>query len=255
MKNIFINKTLNDFHVIIPARSGSKTIRDKNIYKLCKHPLLSYSIAVAKILGFKDIYVNTDSKKYKNIAIKYGAKVPFLRPKKLSGNNSEDFEFIIHHINWLKRNSLDIPKYIIHLRPTTPLREIKTLKKAIKTFLNNKKNITSLRSAHEAPETVEKWFKKDKKNFFKPVFNKKNIDKINKPRQEYELLYNPNGYIDIIITKNIKNKNLYGNKMYIEVTPRIIEIDDDFSLKLLDKFVQKDNYIVKYLEKIVNNGF
>ena len=69
------------------------------------------------------------------------------------------------------------------------------------------------------------------------------------------MLYNPNGYIDIIIIKNIKNKNLYGNKMYIEVTPRIIEIDDDFSLKLLDKFVQKDNYIVKYLERIVNNGF
>ena len=73
--------------IIIPARSGSKGIKNKNIALLHKKPLIAHSIISAKKTGIKNIIVSTDSLKYKKIAEKYGAKVPFLRPKKISSSN------------------------------------------------------------------------------------------------------------------------------------------------------------------------
>ena len=72
---------------IIQARSGSKGIKDKNIYKINDHPLMAYTIYAAKKCNFiSDIIVSTDSVNYSIIAKKYGANVPFIRPKKISGD-------------------------------------------------------------------------------------------------------------------------------------------------------------------------
>ena len=80
---------MNKFGAIIPARSGSKSIRDKNIASLGGHPLLSYSIALAKMIpSVSKVIVSTDSQKYSAIAEKYGAEIPFLRPPELSLDNS-----------------------------------------------------------------------------------------------------------------------------------------------------------------------
>ena len=61
---------------IIPARSGSKGVPDKNIRLLGKHSLIAYSIAAAKLSGIERVLVSTDSKKYAEIAEKYGAEAP-----------------------------------------------------------------------------------------------------------------------------------------------------------------------------------
>ena len=82
---------------IIPARSGSKGIKNKNLKKLGNHPLLAYSIAAAKLAVKIDrVIVSTDSEIYADVAISYGAEVPFLRPKDLSKDKSTDFEFMFH---------------------------------------------------------------------------------------------------------------------------------------------------------------
>ena len=127
---------MSDFVSIIPARSGSKAIKNKNIELINNHPLFTYSIAVSKIIGVKP-YLSTDSEIYKEIGIKYGADVPFLRPKKIAKNDSPDYEFLLHFIDYLKKTK-NKAKYIIHLRPTTPLRKITILKKQSKN-LNLKK--------------------------------------------------------------------------------------------------------------------
>ena len=68
---------------LIPARFGSERIKDKNIINLFGHPLIAYAInAAIKTKIFDKILVSTDSLKYKKIAEKYGAEIPFLRPKK-----------------------------------------------------------------------------------------------------------------------------------------------------------------------------
>ena len=80
---------------IIPCRSGSKGVKDKNIIKLFGKPLIYYSILFAKSCSFIDrTIVSTDSKKYAKIAKKFGAEVPFLRPKKISGDSSLDIDFL-----------------------------------------------------------------------------------------------------------------------------------------------------------------
>ena len=74
---------------LIPARSGSVRIPDKNIYNVNGHPLLAYSINSALNSGiFEDVVVCTDSSKYAEIASYYGAKVPSLRPPSISTKNS-----------------------------------------------------------------------------------------------------------------------------------------------------------------------
>ena len=73
----------NKFIALIPARAGSKGLKNKNIKNLHGHPLIAYSIVAAKMTsGITDVIVTTDSEKIATIARKYGASTPFLRPKK-----------------------------------------------------------------------------------------------------------------------------------------------------------------------------
>ena len=68
---------------VIPARSGSKSVKNKNIHIYKKKPLIFHSIKIALKSKFIDrVFVTTDSKKYQKLSIKFGAEAPFLRPKK-----------------------------------------------------------------------------------------------------------------------------------------------------------------------------
>ena len=86
---------------IIPARSGSKGIKNKNIMDFNGKPLIAWSIEQAKKCNYDmKIIVSTDSQDYADIAIIYGAEVPFLRPKKISDDLSTDIEFIKYCVDW-----------------------------------------------------------------------------------------------------------------------------------------------------------
>ena len=109
-----------------------------------KHPLLAYTIRHAiKSKIFDRVICVTDSKRYQNIAIKYGAEVPKLRPKKLSGDKSSDIEWVM----WIMKQINGIKEYEIFsiLRPTNPLRKISTPRNAFKYF-KKKKFFDSLRA-------------------------------------------------------------------------------------------------------------
>ena len=120
---------MNEILAIIPARCGSKGVKNKNIKKLAGHPLLAYSIAAAKLAGIDYVIVSTDSKYYAEIANNYGAQVPFIRSSQISKDNSTDYEFMYHAMHWVKENKEFCPEYWVHLRPTTPIRKVKTLEK------------------------------------------------------------------------------------------------------------------------------
>ena len=119
-------------HVLIPARGGSKGIKDKNIINILDKPLISWSIEFSKMSKNVDkVYVSTDSKKIQKVAKSCGAEVPYLRPKNISGDKALDIEFIKFHLDWLQNNGFDIPYAIVHLRTTGPGRCISDLEKAI----------------------------------------------------------------------------------------------------------------------------
>ena len=124
---------------IIPARSGSKRVKNKNIKKLMGLPLLVHTIKHSLSSKLIDrTIVSTDSKKYSKIAIKYGAEIPFLRPDKISGDRSTDLECFKHCIEFLKEKENYIPDIIVHLRVTYPIRENNIIDKCIKLLLKKK---------------------------------------------------------------------------------------------------------------------
>lgn len=119
----------------IPARSGSKRVRNKNVRILNGHPLLAYAIASARESGvFADIIVSTDDEEYAKIARHYGAEVPILRPAEFAGDRSPDIEWISHLLGYLKDQGRAYDCFSL-LRPTSPLRQAETIRRALNAFL------------------------------------------------------------------------------------------------------------------------
>ena len=236
-KNIIITKKKLKILAVIPARQGS-SLKNKNIRSYKGKPLIFHTINTAlnsKLIN--KIVISTDSFKYKNLCIKKYKKkieIPFIRPSSISGKFSKDYEWIKHCILYLKNMENYVPDLIVHLRPTTPNRDIKVVDKAIIFFLNNFKKATSLRSASEFSQPPEKMFKITK-GYFKGYFkNKKLVEYYNLPRQKFAKSYLPNGYIDILKPGVIFNSNLlHGNKILPFITNQTNDIDvlDDFKKK------------------------
>ena len=127
---------------IIPARSGSVGLKNKNITSFLGKPLLAHSINFAKKLKFIDkILLSTDSKKYKKIGLKYGAEVPFLRSKKVSQSNSMEEDVLEDIKKKLNEKKSKIPDYVLWLRPTCPLRNIENYIAAYKKFKKLNKSV------------------------------------------------------------------------------------------------------------------
>lgn len=237
-----------DIVAIIPARSGSKGLPDKNIKLLAGFPLIAYSIAVARLADNVDrVIVSTDSELYANIAREYGAEVPFLRPAKISGDSSTDYEFIKHVLDWLQENEGYQPKYLVHLRPTTPLRDPACIEKSIER-IHHDNYATALRSVHEMSETAYKTVEIDR-DYLKCICSGSfDLDAANQPRQVFPKTYIANGYVDIYKSSYVvKNKKILGDKVIAYVTPRIFEVDTLEDFDYLEYQVAKKPAVVKKL--------
>lgn len=133
---------------LIPARAGSKRVPDKNIRLLEGHPLLAYTISAAlQSRIFTDVIVSTDSEHYADIARHYGAEVPFLRPSGLAGDLSPDVEWVSHALNALRDDGCVYDCFSI-LRPTSPFRMPRTIRRAWQAFLAER-GIDSLRAVEK----------------------------------------------------------------------------------------------------------
>jgi N-acylneuraminate cytidylyltransferase len=216
-----------DTIAIIPARSGSKSIIDKNIALLAGHPLIAYSIAVAKLSKkIGRVIVSTDSERYAKIAIRYGAEVPFIRPPELSTDTSTDRDFLVHAMNWLTKYDRCTPEFWVHLRPTTPIRDPKIVDQAIKNIQEHQES-TALRSGHKAPESPFKWFRRDCDGYFKGLLaNDDKKETYNLPKEAFEDIFIPNGYVDVVRRSFVmSNETIHGDKMIGFESPVCTEVD------------------------------
>ena len=236
-----------DVIAIIPARLGSKTVLDKNIKLLSGHPLLAYSIAAAKLSNRIDrVIVSTNSNEYADIAKFYGAEVPFIRPDEYSTDKSTDEGFLLHAMEWFKENENIVPNYWVHLRPTTPLRNFRVVDTAIDLIISHQDS-TSLRSAHKAPESPFKWFRKSG-NTFKGIFDGEDH---NLPKESFNQVYIPNGYVDIIKASYImNNEGIHGDSMIGFVSPSCTEVD---SIEEFDYIQYQLNRDGSELQNYLNN--
>lgn len=123
---------------VIPARSGSKRITKKNIKNFCGKPIIGWSIELALASKcFDKIIVSTDDEEIANLAKSYGAEVPFLRPKILSGDYTETVNVISHAVKWQTENHVK-PDYVCCIYATAPFIQLSDLNKGIEILKSSK---------------------------------------------------------------------------------------------------------------------
>lgn len=147
--NMFNNQKIL---ALIPARGGSKGIKDKNIISLAGKPLIFYSIEAAKHSKYiDDIVVTTDSEKIAEISKQYGASIPFMRPIELAADTSKTIDTILHAIQTLKTMGKEYDVLIL-LQPTQPLRTNKDIDEAIEIYYQNKEEgLVSVSPVDDSP--------------------------------------------------------------------------------------------------------
>jgi len=212
--------------IIIPARSGSKGIKNKNIIKVNNKPLIYHSIKTAQNFHSKKkvIFCSTDSVKIQKICNKFGLNIPFLRPKKISGDYSRDLEYVNHTLASFNKLG-NLFKYGLILRPTSPKRDEKVLLKAFKRFKNN--NSDSMRAIIESSYPVHKmWFLN--KNLLKPVIKTNIHEHYNAPRQILRKTYAQSGNFEFFkVNYKKKIRSISGKKISYYITSKKLENDID----------------------------
>jgi len=119
---------------IIPARGGSKGVPNKNIRTIHGHPLIAWSIRQAlDVPSIVNVVVSTDSNEIAEIAVEYGAEVPFVRPTELAQDQTPTEPVMTHAINWYKAQGVKHDAVIL-LQPTSPVRLLGNLQRAIDYF-------------------------------------------------------------------------------------------------------------------------
>ena len=204
---------------IVPARKNSKGIKNKNIIKLKKKLLINYTIDKAiSCKKINKIIVTSDSKRILNKSRDHKKIIKMLRPKQLATNSSQIDSTIDYTLKKLKSDTNIVPSIVLLLEPTSPLRQLKTINKAIKIL--NKAKVNSI-----IPVTKSKYiFGTVKKNIFKSV---KNFS-TNRHKRKYYYLVNSSIW-------GCKYKYFYKNKKILSRNPHPILVNFPENIDLNEK--------------------
>ena len=218
---------------VIPARGGSKGLKNKNIKVIKGKPLISWTIDAALKSKYIDkVIVSTDSKKIEKISKEYGASVPFLRPKDLAEDATSSIDVMLHAVEHFPEY-----KYIIMLQPTSPLRKCSHIDQAFELFL--KSNMDSCVSVTKDKKTPFWSYFMTNENSLITLFPNKEIPS---RRQEIISTYHLNGAIYISSILNLKEKKsfitekTFGYEMSEEVS---IDIDDIDEFRVASRLLKK----------------
>lgn len=231
---------------IIPARSGSKSVKDKNIRIMNDKPMLAYSIEHAlQSKQINRVIVSTDSPTYQEIARNFGAETPFLRPAEISMDTSLDIEVFQHALSWLVENEGYTADICVHLRPTHPIRNSKDIDNMIH-ILQNDPSLDAVRSVSPANQTPYKmWlFKEQNSDTMSPVVTCNIPEAYNAPRQKLPQVYMQNACIDVIRASTILEKHsMTGDKIAGYRMQYDFDIDTEEDLLRAEHFMQIDQAI------------
>ena len=205
-----------------------------------RKPLIAYTIEIALKLKLKkllsDFIVSTDCQKIADISKSYGAKIPFLRPKKMAGDKAKSIDYVLHSIDYFKTIGIRFDAVII-LQPTSPLKSFEDVKNAILIF--NKNNKDSLISAYREDTINQLIMYRKKNNVAIPLSGKHNKGI---RRQDHGSIFVRNGAIYITKTKYIKKeKKIVSNKPLIYEMSKMesINIDTHEDLKFVKSILCK----------------
>lgn len=223
------------FLAIIPARSGSKGLKNKNIKELNGKPMIAYTIEEAlKSNVFEDIVVATDSSEYADIALKYGAQVPFLRPEELSTDNATTRDCIVYYIEELERLG-KVYDYIMILQPTSPLRTKEDIVGSVELMFM--KNANAIISMCECDHPIE-WSTHLKEEMCLDGLS----EQFRGLRQEKSKSYRLNGAIYLSkIDYYMQNTDIYikDSFAYIMDKEKSVDVDDIYDFKFAEMLIRE----------------
>lgn len=188
---------------VIPARGGSKSIKNKNISIIKGKPLIYYTINEAmKSKLITDIVVSSDDEKIINYSLKLGALAPFIRPKNLSTDDALSAPVVYHALEFMERLRKINYDLVIMLQPTSPFRKVRHIDESLELII--KKNYDSLVSVVNVdgyhPFRMKTFFEENLLNFIEQGFEDM------RPRQQLPKVYIRNGAIYIVKSEFLKNK-------------------------------------------------
>ena len=227
---------MDNFFILICARAGSKGIKKKNLVKINGKSLVGHAVSLAKKISKKNIMISSDSDEILNESLKYGANILLKRPKHLSKDNTGEIKVWKHALGYYEKKYKILPDYIISLPPTSPLRNLNDINKAIKKFKNFKYDV------------VLSGKKSERSPYFNIVeFKGANVQLIKKNkkifrRQDAPTTYDLTTVCYIISTKYLKKTNylLSGKIGLIEVPKhRAVDIDDKLDLLFARTIINK----------------
>ena len=231
---------MQDVLAIIPARSGSKSIKDKNIRLINAKPMLAYSIEHALRAKCIDrVIVSTDSEEYAKIARKYGAETPFIRPKEYATDISLDIDVFEHALKYLEEKESYSPELVVQLRPTYPIRRISDIENMV-SYMKNNPDIDSMRCIAPAKEVPYKMWFKNNDNIISPIMT--DIPECyNMPRQQLPKVYYQNACIDVIRTEVILEKHSMSGERIAGY-----EMDENFDIDTEEEFIAAEKYFMEH---------
>ena len=221
---------------IIPARSGSKGLKDKNIKELCGKPLIAYSIAAALDSGcFDEVMVSTDSERYAEIAREHGASVPFLRSEATSSDTASSWDMVDEVLEGYKRMGRLFDTFCL-LQPTSPLRTAEDISTAYKLY--QEKASFAVVSVCEAEHSPLWCGHLPASQEFENFINVENM----KQRQAGGKFYRLNGAIYIVDIKRFTtDRFLYqkGSYAYIMRQDQSVDIDTDIDFQFAELLMKR----------------
>lgn len=229
---------------LIPARGGSKRLPKKNITLLAGKPLIAYAIESALGAKLDRVIVSTDNQEIADIARKYGAEVPFMRPDEIAQDNTPDAPVFKHALEYFASKG-EHYDYILNLRPTTPLRTSEDIRSIIETAINGEFDL--VRSVTKAEGTAHPYwmYTSNEQEELTPLLPDHNISKYLRSQDLPDNIFSLNGVVDLFSERQIvEAPRLYEARRlgFIEIPrDRAIDIDDSKDLKIAEALMSVNN--------------
>jgi len=220
---------------LIPARGGSKGIINKNIIDLCGKPLIAYTIeAAVKSRYIDDVVVTTDSRRIAEVALEYGAQVPFLRPEALASDTSKTIDAVLHAISTLENQG---KKYdiLVLLQPTQPLRNEDDIDSSLELCVEKKGGVVSVSEVGDHPILIRQIDEDG-------ILNKMLAVDSTVRRQDMPTYYRVNGcvYVNDISEVN-EDLSFNDNRIpYVMPRERAVDIDEPVDLCVAAYYLGKN---------------
>lgn len=228
---------------VVGARSGSKSIPNKNIKPLLGKPLMAWIIEAAKASKYVTrLILSTDSPEYAEVGKKYGAEVPFLRPAELATDSVPDFDFLYHAATWMRDNADFQPDVILRLPPTSPLCKTEHVDACVELLMKHSGADSSRTVVPTSKHPYKLW--RANGPYIEPFLPESFTglkDAHNLPRQSFPKAYS---HVDVIALRwntLVNNKAMAGEKvLFYEINKNdAADIDTELDFLIAEELLKK----------------